>query len=218
MKEEMGGARRVRVHDITRPLAAETAPWPGDVSFTLQWKETIRGGGLVNLSSISTSPHVGTHVDAPIHVRDGEPGAGELDLEPFLGPARVVLVGLGADGLVRPAALRGLDLARPPRILLRTDSCPSSLEWNPRFAALAPETADLLVRAGAILVGIDTPGIDPPDSRDLAVHRRLADGAVRWIEGLDLSRVQPGVYELIALPLLIPGGDASPVRAVLIER
>jgi arylformamidase len=218
MRAFAGSGIRMRIHDITRPLAAGTASWPGDTPFMLQWKETLAGGGIVNLSSISSSPHVGTHVDAPLHVRDGELGVGELPLEAFVGPARVVLVPPDAGSTIGPAVIEGLDLSEPPRILFRTDACLDSGRWNPGFTGISPEAARLLAGRGVLLVGIDTPGIDPPGSTVLPVHHLFLDAGIRWIENLDLSRVSPGVYDLIALPLRIPGGDASPVRAVLIER
>ncbi|MFH1682091.1 MAG: cyclase family protein [Candidatus Eisenbacteria bacterium] len=208
----------MRIVDITRPLSPDTAPWPGDTPFTLQWKERLDRGGFVNLSALALSPHIGTHVDAPCHVRDGEPGIGELALGPFVGPARVVRARPGEDGALPPETLAGIDPADPPRLLFRTDTNPDPLLWNPRFAAFAPETADILANRGVRLVGIDTPGIDLPSSSDLPVHHRFVEAGIRWIENLDLSAVEEGVYDLIALPLRISGGDASPVRAVLIER
>ncbi len=163
------------------------------------------------------SPHAGTHADAPLHVLYGCAGIGELPLEPFLGPARVVAVRPGAGGLIPAEALRGLDLADPPRILLKTSTHPDSRRLPEAFAAPSPEAALVLAQGGAVLVGIDTPSVDPASARDLPVHRLLARAGVRWLENLDLSRAEAGLYELIALPLRIPGADASPVRAVLVE-
>jgi len=208
----------MRIIDITRPLGPGTAPWPGDIPFSLSWRWSLSGGKPVNLSSISSSPHVGTHVDAPLHVREGAAPIDAVPLDPFIGPARVVPVAVGRDHLIGPEALRGIDPADPPRILFQTGTHSDSARWDPHFAALAPETADLMVRAGTLLVGLDTPGVDVSDSEDLPTHRRLADGGLYWIENLDLNGVEPGVYDLIALPLPIVGGDASPVRAVLITK
>ena len=208
----------VRIYDITRPLGAATAPWPADAPFSIRWRWRLERGNPVNLSSLSLSPHVGTHVDAPLHVREGMEGIGEMNLEPFIGPARVIRVLPDASGRITSASLGSVDLASPPRVLLRTDTCPDPSAWNPAFAALAPETARLLSSRGALLVGVDTPGIDPFTSKDLPAHRILADAGVRWIENLDLGGVEPGVYELVALPLRMPGADASPVRAVLVQR
>ncbi len=208
----------MRIIDISRPLDKNTAVWPGDTPFSLAWRWRIDEKALVNLAAITTTPHAGTHVDAPLHIREGTPGIDEIALEPFVGPARVVAVTPGEDGRIGPEALGPADLAGPPRILLKTGTWPDSARWNRSFAHLAPEAAERLVREGALLVGIDTPGIDRFDSEDLPTHNILRDGGLSWIEGLDLSRAEPGVYELVALPLRISGGDASPVRAVLLDR
>lgn len=208
----------MRIIDISRPLDENTAVWPGDIPFSLDWRWRISGKAPVNLASITTTPHAGTHVDAPVHIRDGTAGIGEIPLEPFVGPARVVAVTAGDDGRIGPEALGSADLSDPPRILLKTGSWPDSTRWNRSFAHLAPEAAERLVREGALLVGIDTPGVDRFDREDLPSHNILLDGGLRWIESLDLSHVEPGLYELIALPLRICGGDGSPVRAVLVER
>ena len=87
--------------------------------------------------------------------------------------------------------------------------------FDARFTALGPAAAEVLVRAGVRLVGIDTPSMDHATSKDLPAHHVLLRGGVALLENLDLSRVTPGDYELIALPLRIVGGDSSPVRAVL---
>ncbi|MBI4879377.1 MAG: hypothetical protein HY812_06910 [Planctomycetes bacterium] len=122
-----------------------------------------------------------------------------------------------AGGLIPAEAFLGLDLADPPRILLKTSTHPDGRRQPEAFAALSPDAALALAQGGALLVGIDTPGVDPAGARELAAHLILASAGVRWLENLDLSRVEPGIYELIALPLRIPGADASPVRAVLVE-
>ena len=153
-------------------------------------------------------------------VDTGEEGGatiGELPLAPFLGPCRVVEVP-GRQRLVEAAHVDGIDLADPPRLLLKTGSAPSfaSGETFPEeFTAISPELAERLAEAGTLLVGLDTPSVDPFDSRTLDAHHALARGGVAILEGLTLDKVPPGVYELIALPLRVRGLDASPVRAVL---
>src|SRR5687768_18500673 len=79
----------MRLRDISITLSAGIPEWPGDTPYSCGWTATIGEGSSVNLSSISSSPHVGTHADAPLHVRDGWPGSHELPLEAFYGPAVV---------------------------------------------------------------------------------------------------------------------------------
>ena len=208
----------MRIHDISRPLSTDTPVWSGDEPFRLRWSGRIADGNLVNVSAIDTSTHIGTHVDAPLHVVDGGQSVDALPLDSFLGPARVVAVEPDERNLVQVAALGEIPLGEPPRLLLRTRSDLPRGGGSHPFPGIAGETADTLVAAGIKLVGIDTPGVDPADSEELSSHHCFAAGGVVWIENLDLSGVEPGVYELVALPLRLVGGDASPVRAILIER
>ena len=82
---------------------------------------------------------------------------------------------------------------------------------------MAPEAASWLAGSGALLIGLDTPSMDPFDSKTMDAHHALLGGGVAILENLLLAHVEPGAYELIALPLRWPGLDASPVRAVLRE-
>jgi arylformamidase len=111
--------------------------------------------------------------------------------------------------------VEGLDLGREERILFRTPRAVGDDAWDDAFAYLSLEFARKAAEAGMKLVGIDTPSVDPMTSKTLDAHKVLLRGGVAILEGIDLSRVAEGRYELIALPLRIAGGDASPVRAIL---
>ena len=208
----------MRIHDISRALSAQTAPWPGDQPFALHWSLRMSDGESVNLTWYESSPHVGTHTDAPLHVKDGGASVESADLSAYLGPARVIDAPPRADGRIGPESLEGIDVASAPRLLFKTGTDPDPAQWPGTFAALARETCAIAAERGAVLVGIDTPSVDPADSTTLEAHHALLAGGLHWLENLDLSGVEPGVYELCALPLKIVGACASPVRAVLIER
>ncbi len=216
MNGEVKGGRRII--DISRLLSPRTAPWPGDERLSMEWTLAIAHGDPVDLSVVRLSPHVGTHADAPRHVREGAAGADHLPLEQYIGPARVVTVGTTDKNMVDLNSLRHIDLADPPRLLLRTGSDPDPEKFPEPYTAIGEAAAKLLAEGGAVLVGIDTPSVDLVDSKDLPAHNVLLDGGVVWLENLDLRSAPDGVYELVALPLRIEGGDAAPVRAVLIDR
>ena len=150
------------------------------------------------------SAHVGTHVDAPSHVaQDGAP-IGRVPLEAYLGPARVVE--LPGRGEVGPDALPRRCFGTP-RVLFRTEG----------KTFLSPLAALALAEKGVLLVGTDAMSVDPEDATDLPVHRTLLSRGIAVLENLDLARVLPGEYHLIALPLNFGELDASPVRAILIK-
>ena len=109
------------LRDISLPVHAGTPEWPGDTPFSCRWTWALSAGASVNVSAISGSPHVGTHADAPLHVRDGWPGAHELPLDAFHGRATVVDVSDHAGVMLTlPELDRRAPLADVERLLLRT--------------------------------------------------------------------------------------------------
>jgi arylformamidase len=205
--------------DISPPISPDAPVFPGDTPFALRWTAQIGPGCPVNVSAITLSPHVGAHADAPLHyARDGA-AIGDVDLEPFLGPCRVVHA-IDRGPLITVAHLRDaiatgpLSPQVPPRVLVRTREA-ALTRWASDFAAFDPETIAWLASLGVRLIGIDTPSVDPADSKTLDSHRQLLAHDLRVLENLVLDDVPAGDYELIALPLKLTGTDASPVRAVL---
>ena len=189
--------------------------WPGDQSYESAWSARIADGSAVNVGAMTLSLHTGTHADAPLHVRDGGASIDAAPLAAYLGPALVIeAIGsgpLGAD------LLDGVDLRETPRLLFKTRQQPPAGTWEDRFSYLSKELATRLAAGGAILVGLDTPSVDPVDSKSLDAHHALFDGGVANLENLRLDHVEPGRYFISAVPLYIDGMDASPVRAVLLR-
>jgi arylformamidase len=167
----------------------------------------------VNVSAITLSPHLGAHADAPLHYALDGAAIGAIGLEPFLGPCRVVHV-IDGGALVRPEDLADAAAGMLPRVLVRT-SVRAATQWSPAFTAFDPRTIGWLASLGVRLVGIDSPSVDPADSKTLDSHRQLLAHDMRVLENLVLDEVPAGDYELIALPLKLIEADASPVRAVL---
>jgi arylformamidase len=169
----------------------------------------------VNVSAITLSPHVGAHADAPLHYAAEGVAIGGVDLEPFLGPCRVVHA-IDCGPLITQAHLaEAMNRAPvPTRLIVRT-ARRAATRWSDDFAAFDPTTIAWLAGLGVRLVGIDTPSVDPADSKTLLSHQQLLAHDMRVLENLVLDEVDAGDYELIALPLRLTGADASPVRAVL---
>jgi len=201
--------------DISVTLASGTPEWPGDTPFSCGWSWRRSAGASVNVSTITTSPHVGTHADAPLHVRDGAASSHQLPLAAFVGPA-VVLDVTRFDGALDRDALRAAGLAvAPQRLLLHTGCGIASGTFPAAWPSLTPACAASLAAEGMCLLGVDCPSVDGRESQDLAVHHALFDGGAYILENLDFSRVPAGRYELMALPLKLGDLDAAPVRAVL---
>ena len=199
--------------DISPPIAAETPAFPGDVTYSQTWTARLGPGCPINLSAITMSPHLGAHADAPLHYGEGAATIGSLDLEPYLGPCRVIHA-IDRGPLIRPEHLAHAAAGLPPRVLVRTCTV-APTAWSAVFSAFAPETITWFAGLGVRLVGIDSQSVDPADSKTLDSHHQLLAHDVRVLENLVLDAVPAGDYELIALPLKLVGADASPVRAVL---
>jgi arylformamidase len=202
-----------RLWDISPPLFTFTPAFPGDTPYQQRWSAEIGPGCPVNVSAITLSPHLGAHADAPLHYGRHAAAIGEVDLDPFLGPCRVIHA-IGKGPLITRAHLEHAAAGLPPRVLVRTcDHAPR--EWSDTFAAFAPDTIAWLASLGVTLVGIDSPSVDPADSKTLDSHLQLLAHDLRVLENLVLDEVPAGDYELIALPLKLTMACASPVRAVL---
>jgi arylformamidase len=198
--------------DITRRLDERLLPWPGDAPFRRESRQESVADRVCRVSTVSLGLHLGTHLDAPAHLSTGDGASVDrIALDLLVGPARVV----DARGLrsVGAELLRALPDC-PPRILLRTDSSDRPQDVH-EYVWLAAEAAEALVSRACLLVGLDSPSPDPPDSPDLPAHRCLLDAGVILLEGLDLHAAPPGDYELICLPLALAGVEAAPARAVL---
>lgn len=205
------------LYDVSVAVRVGTPEWPGDTPFDCGWTTRMADGASVNLSSISGSPHVGTHADAPLHVHDGWPASDALPLAAFLGDALVLDVSAFDAG---PLALAPDDarLDGVERVLLRTGRTIAAGRFPDDWPVLAAATATALASRGVRLVGVDAPSVDERASKTLDVHRALFGGGAYVLENLDLRGVPEGRYELIALPQRLVGLDAAPVRAVLRRR
>jgi len=204
--------------DISVAVSPTTPEWPGDTPFSCGWAWDMSLGASVNVSTITMSPHVGTHADAPIHVSPNADGADRLPLVAFHGSATVIDVSDITSDItldILDARLTALDAHHATRILLKTGQSIASGTFPNRWPALTPSCVQALTHRGVILIGVDAPSVDDRESKTLPVHHALFDGGAYVLENLDLRNVPPGNYHLTALPTKFAGLDAAPVRAVL---
>jgi len=203
-----------RLWDISPPVHPGSPVFPGDTPYQQQWAARIAPGCPVNVSTLTLSPHVGAHADAPLHYDPAGAPIGAVSLVPYLGRCRVIHA-IGKRPLVTfDDIAHGLQDI-PPRVLVRTYARMPVDRWDGELAAFAPETIERLADLGVQLVGIDTASIDPAASKTLDSHQVIRRRGLRVLENLVLDEVPEGDYELIALPLKLATADASPVRAVL---
>lgn len=205
----------MKIWDISPLISEKTAVFPGDVPFSRNIAMDTKQGQHLTLSSINTTLHIGAHADAGNHYHREGSGIEARELERYLGPCQVVEVKLPRGERIRPEHIRGKKITAA-RVLFKTGSFPDPNRWNDDFNSLSPELIDELAERGVRLVGIDTPSVDPVDSKALESHQALHRNDLAVLEGIALDQVSEGTYTLVALPLRIKDADASPVRAVLV--
>lgn len=205
-----------RLWDVTPPIRTGIPVWPGDTEYAEQRTWALSDTCPVNVSKFTMSTHTGAHADAPFHYDAGGARAGGMALERYLGPCRVIHA-IDARPLVEPEHVSRHLVPGVTRILLRTYRRNPVEMWDEGFTAVAAATVELLARRGVLLIGIDTPSLDPQNSKTMDAHKVVRDHGLSILEGLVLDDVPEGDYELIAPPLKLADLDAAPVRAVLRE-
>jgi arylformamidase len=207
----------MRVYDISVAIEPGMPLWPGDVPLELERVQKINHGDIANVTRISCSVHVGTHVDAPIHFLEDGRGIETLSFRVLNG--RAYVVDLPDVDLITSDVLENAGVPpRTRRVLFKTTN---SQYWNepkhefkPDFVGLDQSASHWLVKKGVQLVGVDYLSVAPFD-RPQPTHKTLLANEVVILEGLDLRQVSQGRYMLHCLPLKISGCDGAPARAIL---
>jgi arylformamidase len=201
--------------DITMPLHKNMPIWPGDTPFNYQLMATLEQDGA-NVGEITMSVHAGTHIDSPFHFVEDGATVEKLPVELFIGPARVCALDVASQ--ISASDVARLELAGEKRVLFKTRN--SSLlhkrEYDPTFVAFSVDGAKALADLGVQLVGLDYLSVAHADDQ-VPVHRAFLDRGMALLEGIDLSQVTPGRYELICLPIKLAASDGALCRAVLRE-
>ncbi|EKN69989.1 hypothetical protein BABA_07231 [Neobacillus bataviensis LMG 21833] len=203
----------MKIYDVSRKLVNGMPVWPGDTAFQYVVSWPMKESGSVNVGSLELSTHTGTHVDAPFHFDNNGKRIIELDLDLYIGPARVIdMRGRESIGAVD---LMGIDIDGCKRLIFRTLAWVNPSEFPEKIPHIEPDLAPYLASKGVKLIGLDVPSVDPIDSKELPAHHSLNENGIHILESLMLDEIEPGDYELIALPLPLVEGDGSPVRAIL---
>jgi arylformamidase len=210
------------VHEISAPLRPDLPSWPGEGGLRREVVTDVSRGDSATVSRLSLGAHTGTHIDAPCHFLPGAPGVESLEPDVLVGPAVVA----GLEHLTGPITATDLNAVGLPEGTERLLAKTTNSGWSARdtsfrkdFIAFDASGAQWCVDRGVRLVGIDYLSIEPFGSGRFGhpAHKALLGAGVVIVEGLDLAGVAPGRYLLSALPLLIPGGDGAPARAVLVD-
>ena len=204
--------------DVTVPIRDGMVHWPGDPAVRVTRVQALEHGHPATVTQLDLGVHTGTHVDAPVHFIVGAAGIHELPLGSLLGPARVVALPdartITAEAIEEAAPVAG------ERLLFRTDNstrCWRDDRFVPDYTYLSLAGARALAAHRVATVGVDYLSIGGGDDGP-AIHRALLEADICVIEGLDLSLIAPGLYDLICLPLRIHDADGAPARVLLRPR
>lgn len=208
------------IHDISLTISPDLPTWPGDPGLELEKISSMDEGADVNVTRIGAAVHLGTHVDAPHHfLNDGRTVEG-LSLEVLTGPCYVLQLPDGIDAITAEVLERSEITSDMKRILFGTSNshlwAKGEKEFQTDFVAITEDGAEWLVERGVQLVGVDYLSV-APYSDSVPTHRMLLEAGVVIVEGLNLSTVMRGFYDLYCLPLKIAGSDGAPARAILIQ-
>ena len=209
----------MRIHDISQTIRSGMPVWPGDPEVRLDWLSRISEGEAVNLTGIHMCAHTGTHIDTANHFLENGGNLDDLDLEVLIGNARVIRVP-DEVRVIDKDFLQTVMLDGTERILFKTSNQAMTDEhpevFHRDYVALDASGARFLADNGYRLVGIDYMSIAMYDDSE-GGHLPLLKAGVVVLEGLDLRGVEPGDYQLVALPIKLGGREGAPVRAILIE-
>ena len=202
--------------DVSLPVTAGMARWPGDPEIQVERIASIGPECFCNLTAISMCAHTGTHMDAPLHFIDGGAAMESMPLDAVIGPARVVEI--FDPKKVKRHELESHALQRGERILLKTSN--SARLWKTNqfiedFVYISRDAAAYMAEAGIRTVGIDAYSVGGFRNDLQETHMALLAAGIWIVEGLMLEHVTPGEYEFICLPMKLIGADGAPARAVL---
>lgn len=204
--------------DISVPLFNGMVGWPGDPPYHAEFASDMKRGDDYNLTRIATSVHIGTHMDAPLHFVDGAATIDQAPLDALIGPARVIRI--DDQHAVTAAEVERAAVQPGERILFRTRNSNHAWvdrEFDKQFVAISPEAAELLAQIRPVFIGIDYLSIGSFDNGG-PPHRSILGAGIWVVEGLDLTRIEPGHYDMICLPIKLKGAEGAPARVVLRPR
>ncbi|MCD2097073.1 cyclase family protein [Rhodococcus rhodochrous] len=211
----------MQIFDISLPIHPQMLHWGRKPEVTTV--ESIAAGDASNVTRWLIGSHTGTHVDAPLHFKDGELPVDQIDMDVLVGPA-VVLDLTGVTGQVGAAELEAAGLGDATRVILKTvnsseDGALRADEKPSQWVGLAPDGAALLRERGVKIIAIDYLTLESPENTvEWETHHELLPNGVIILEGLDLAAVEAGPYEMVCLPLKLQGSEAAPARTILIRR
>lgn len=208
----------MRVYDLTHTVSEDILVWPGTEKPRLSEGSTFEKDGFRE-TRLEIFSHVGTHMDAPAHMRRDRPQLDELPASAFCGSAWVLDARDCAPGVeIGPEAVEPVKGADFLLVCTGWDRYWNSEKYFGRYPVLSVAAVERAVRLGVRGIGLDTMGIDPMDDADFTRHHIMFEKGLVIVENLrGLAELAGRRLFFAALPLKYKNADGAPVRAVGIE-
>jgi arylformamidase len=201
--------------DITVDIENDMVHWPGDVPVKIQRTKEIVKDGDANVTAFSMSAHTGTHIDAPLHfIKDGK-DVTQIALDKLNGKTKIFQI--EDEQQITLEEIKNFEINNGDRILFKTKN--SDEDWtmqpfNEKYIYLGTDAANYLKEKGIVCIGIDYLSIAGRANGE-EVHKILLGAEISIIEGLNLRNIEPGLYEMVCLPMKLKGADGAPARVAI---
>jgi arylformamidase len=202
--------------DISVTIKAGMAHWPDNPKIKVDKMLSMDRGDVCNVSVLSLGSHTGTHMDAPLHFIANGKSLDKMPLDATIGPARVIEI--KDREAVKFEEIAKCKFKPGERILFKTRNSAKSWKsdnFDEDFVYISKEAAAFLAKSKIRTVGIDYLSVGGYRKDGVETHHALLGAGIWIIEGLNLSKVKPGKYELCCLPLKVLNSDGAPARALL---
>lgn len=184
--------------------------FPGDPCARLYQTMSVEKDGFGD-HKVEACMHVGTHIDAPLHMIEGGACISDYSLDPFCGLGH--LIDARGHQTIDKSFLKDRDFAKGDIVLVWTGYSDKFHEpdYFSTYPALSDDFAHHLVQCGITMVGMDTPS---PDYDPFPVHKILLRKDVLIMENLtNLAALEGKRFIVHAYPLKYEAA-AAPVRAI----
>ena len=202
--------------DISVPLRNGMVNWPDDPPLKIERVLDLDQGDRTNVSMVSMCLHTGTHIDAPLHYFENGNGVDNMPFDATVGLARVIEI--FDEKSIKSRELINHRICKGERLLFKTKNsirCWKNDTFVKDFVFISLDAAEFLVDCKVRSVGIDYLSVDGFRDEESKTHMTFLEAGIWIIEGLNLSRVEHGKYQLICLPLNIIKSDGAPARAIV---
>ncbi len=202
--------------DISLTIRPGMPYWPDNPAVSIEPSQCLAHGDVCNVSKMTIGTHTGTHVDGINHFIKGGIGIDQMPLDATIGKARVIAI--KDPKQITVTEIEPYDIQAGERILFKTKNSNNALKsdtFMEDFVHISTDAAKYLAAKKVRTVGVDYLSVGGYEGNVIDVHHALLGSGIWAIEGLDLSQVEPGEYELICLPIKLKDGDGGLARAIL---